>query len=119
MSRKDLETGWQETSQKTLKRISRWREEHPKATFAEIEKAVDEELGRLRRQLLEDVAQASEAAEWTSESDEGPVCSKCGVRLEAGSREKRKLSTGYEQMIVLERRYGRCPKCETGLFPPG
>ena len=33
MSGKNLETGWQETSQKTLKTISRWREEHPKATF--------------------------------------------------------------------------------------
>ena len=119
MGGKNLETGWQETSQKTLMTISRWRKEHPKATWAEIEKAVDEDLGRLRRQVLEDVAQASEAADWTSESDEGPLCSKCGARLEAGSREKRKLTTGYEQIIELERRYGLCPKCETGLFPPG
>lgn len=119
MSRKNLETGWQETSQKTLTTISRWRQEHPKATWSEIEKAVDEELGRLRRQVLEDVAQASEVAEWRSESDEAPVCSQCGTRLEAGSREKRRLTTGYEQIIELERRYGLCPKCETGLFPPG
>ena len=67
MSRKNLETRWQETSQKTLSTLSRWREVHPKATWVEIEKAVDEQIGRMRQQLMEDAAQASEAAEWTSD----------------------------------------------------
>ncbi len=40
-----------------------WRLEHPKATFREIEAAVDEKLGGMRARLLEDLALASRAAE--------------------------------------------------------
>jgi hypothetical protein len=37
--------------------MTQWRKEHPKATWAEIEAAVDERINQLRAQLIEDVVQ--------------------------------------------------------------
>lgn len=117
MKKETGETNWQATSAEALSGIRAWREAHPKATLGDIEGAVDERLGRLRRQLLEDLASDSGAADW--ETDKGPVCPSCGSRLERGGKAKRVLITAYDQAIELERRYGRCPVCQTGLFPPG
>jgi hypothetical protein len=45
------ETNWQTTSVEALSGIRAWREAHPNATVADMEAAVDERLGRLRRQV--------------------------------------------------------------------
>jgi NADH pyrophosphatase NudC (nudix superfamily) len=114
-----LGAGWQEASEAVIKELKGWREQHSKATLREIEAAVDEQLGRLRRQMVEDTALASQAAEWEATSREGPVCPQCGTRLERRGKAKRTLTTAYDQTIELERWYGVCPGCQTGLFPPG
>jgi len=36
--------------------MTQWRKEHPKATWAEIEAAVDELINQLRAQLIQDVS---------------------------------------------------------------
>src|SRR6266436_3876083 len=38
--------------------MTQWRKEHPQATWAEIEAAVDEQINPLRAQLLEDLVGA-------------------------------------------------------------
>jgi NADH pyrophosphatase NudC (nudix superfamily) len=119
MGIKELEAGWQESGKRAVSNVNEWRQQHRKATLQEIEKALDEQLGRLRKQLLEEAAQASETADWSAGSADAPVCGRCGARLEARGKEKRKLTTNYDQVMELERRYGVCPVCKTGLFPPG
>jgi len=119
MNIEKAEGTWQETSAEALSGIKAWREAHPKATLRDIEAAVDERLGRLRRQIVEDVALASEAVEWGTGGAGRVVCPVCGAGLEARGKAKRELTTGYDQSIKLERRYGVCPVCQTGLFPPG
>ena len=37
--------------------ITQWRNEHPHATWAEIEAEVDEQMNQLRAQLIQDVVQ--------------------------------------------------------------
>jgi len=118
MGIEDLEAGWHETSEEVISGITEWRQGHPKATFREIESAEDERLGRLRRRMLEEAALVSGAAEWEAKSEEAPVCPDCGARLEGRGKAKRTLTTAYDQTIELERRYGVCPVCQTGLFPP-
>ena len=55
--------------------MKRWRLEHPKATLEEIEAALDARLSRLRAQMLQDEAQASDAAEWAQAPPaERPLC---------------------------------------------
>lgn len=47
---------WQKLSEEVLVGMKEWREQHPKATFTEIEEALDERLGRLRARMLQDSA---------------------------------------------------------------
>src|SRR5207249_10129778 len=44
--------------------MTQWRKEHPKATWAEIEVAVDERINQLRAQLIQDVIQMGETEDW-------------------------------------------------------
>jgi NADH pyrophosphatase NudC (nudix superfamily) len=115
----DLDAHWHELAEDVITGMKEWRLQHPKATFREIEIALDERLARLRARMLEDAALVSRAAEWGAESVERPTCPKCGTPLQPRGKEPRELTTQYDQRIHLERGYGVCPKCQTGLFPPG
>jgi hypothetical protein len=95
--------------------LDAWRQAHPKATWAEIEAAVDAQLGPLRAQMLGETAMASEAATLAGER---PACPACGARLQAAGARRRRLRGDRELPIDLERSYARCPACGTGLFPP-
>lgn len=95
--------------------LDTWRQEHPTATWAEIEAAIDAQLGPLRAQMVGETAMASAAADLS----EPRVCPQCGQRLHAAGRRKRRLRSEQDEPIALERTYARCPACGTGLFPPG
>ena len=120
MWNQELEGSWQQLAEEVLLGIKEWRLQHPKATFKEIEEAVDRGLARARARLLQDVALASEAAKVSSlAGDGGPQCPQCGHPLESRGQKVRSLTTHYDQSINLKRSYGVCPACGTGLFPPG
>ncbi len=44
--------------------MTQWRKEHPHATWAEIEAAVDEQINQLRAQLLQELVQMGEGEDW-------------------------------------------------------
>ena len=46
--------------------MTRWREEHPKATWAEIEAMVDEQMNQLRAQLIQEVVQMGRPRDGTT-----------------------------------------------------
>src|SRR5947207_7588325 len=50
--------------------MTQWRKEHPHATWAEIEAAVDEQINQLRAQLLEDLVQPGEGEDWSQKPPE-------------------------------------------------
>lgn len=95
--------------------LEEWRQAHPRATWEEIEAAVEAQLGPLRAQLLGDTALASDATELTQDR---PPCPGCGARLVRAGRQRRTLRGEGDRPIELERSYARCPACGTGLFPP-
>ena len=115
----DVDSRWQTLSEEVMTGMKDWRVQHPKATFREIEAALDERLARLRARMLEDTLLVSRAADWDMTDQERPVCPQCGTVLQPRSRETRTLTTHYDQPLQLERRYAVCPRCEAGLFPPG
>src|SRR5260370_3154187 len=80
--------------------MTQWRKEHPHATWAEIEAAVDEQINQLRAQLLQDVVQMGETEDWSQKSEaERPKGATCGKPLWAGGQETRYLQpTGGEEM---------------------
>jgi ribosomal protein L34E len=109
---------WREVSEAVLVGMQEWRVQHPKASMVEIEKEIDQRLARLRVRMLQDTAMASEARDW-QQAEEKPVCPECGEELQMNGTHKRQLQTHGQQEVVLERKYGVCPKCGLGFFPPG
>lgn len=96
--------------------LDTWRQDHPRATWTEIEAAIDAQLGPLRAQLLGDTALASDATDLRGER---AVCPACGERLTAAGARRRRLRSEQDVAVELDRTYARCPACGTGLFPPG
>jgi len=97
-----------------------WRTAHPKATFAEIQAAVDERVDQLRARLLQEVALASQAAGGAElAATERPVCPDCDERMVPRGTHERTVLVQGEQEVTLTRSYFVCPMCGQGLFPPG
>jgi NMD protein affecting ribosome stability and mRNA decay len=97
-----------------------WRVAHPKATFSEIEAALDERLNQVRARVLADLALASAAAELQEASaEERPRRERCGTVLQARGASDRTLLTQGGASVRLERTYATCPTCGDGTFPPG
>src|SRR5207245_4195563 len=87
--------------------MTQWRKEHPKATWAEIEVAVDERINQLRAQLIQDVVQMGESEEWSeSPEEERPRCATCGKPLWARGKQTRFLQTNGGEAVKLTRMYG-------------
>ena len=117
MKPEELQHQWQEQAEEAMAVVAQWRVAHPKATLAEIEQTVDDQMNRLRAQLIEQAAQASATAE--SEANQGLVCEQCGQALQARGRARRKWQTQGGQQVEVERTYVTCPQCGGGFFPPG
>lgn len=117
MKPEDLQQHWKEQGEQALTAVAQWRVAHPQATLAEIEQAVDEQMNRLRAQLIAQAAQASASAE--SEASQGLVCEQCGQSLQARGRARRRWQTHGGQQVEVERTYVTCPQCGGGFFPPG
>jgi predicted RNA-binding Zn-ribbon protein involved in translation (DUF1610 family) len=117
MNEQEMSPQWQQQSQAVSKAIAQWRQAHPKATMAEIEKAVDEQMNALRARMIEEVALSSEAvsSDQRSNSDH---CPQCGQRMQARGRHQRHLQTQGGQEVTLTRRYQSCPSCGYSFFPP-
>ena len=114
----DLDAHWHELAEDVITGMKEWRVQHPKATFREIEIALDERLACLRARMLEDAALVSRAAEWEAESVERPMCPQCGTPLQPRGKEARELTTQSDQIIRLERRLWSVPQVSDGAFSP-
>jgi len=114
-----FEVRWQREAEAVISGMKEWRLQHPRATFREIEAALDERLSGMRARLLEDLALASEAADIGGrEEGERPKCQRCGVELRPRGRQERRVLVQGGEAVRLERGYAVCPSCGEGLFPP-
>lgn len=119
MSGKMNEALWHQLTQDVMTGMREWRLRHPKATLREIETELDARLHRMRARMLEDMALASAAADWSeAPSGQHPACPDCGQPLQLRGTDTRTLQTHGGQELHLHRRYGTCPACGAGLFPP-
>ena len=118
MKRGEVQANWKGLSEAIMQGIAKWREQHPKATFREIEGEIDKRLSELRAKMILDTAMESAQAEWETGAT-GVVCPDCGAKLVKKGKKKRTLETQGGREIELVREYGVCPKCGEGIFPPG
>ncbi|GCF12033.1 hypothetical protein KDI_55970 [Dictyobacter arantiisoli] len=115
MNAEDLEKRWQQKSQEAFQTIAQWRQGHPKATMAEIETAIDQQLDQVRARIIEEVAQA----EMHPEAEPEPTrCPQCGERMHRRGTRSRRLQTRGRQDVTLTRPYLDCPACGYSFFPP-
>lgn len=92
--------------------LASWRSTHPRATFGEIEVAVEQQIQRLRTQLLSEHAPDGFA-------EERPLCPKCGATMTLRARGRKTVILQGDRALDLERSYLVCRSCGEGLFPPG
>ncbi len=125
VTREALAAQWDALAAEAFSGIKEWRLQHPKATFAEIEVAIDERLSALRARMLQDVALASAAAAVSETPPVArpacPVCTARGPgkgRLEVRGRHTREVTVTHGQAVTLPRDYAVCAVCGTGFFPP-
>ena len=118
MNRREFEAQWREAIEPVLAEMQEWQTAHPRATFAEIEAAVESRLAPVRAQMVSDLAQAGEAEGWDCETTR-PRCPECEAPLVRRGRHSRRVVTAGEQVVSLERTYGECPRCKRGFFPLG
>ncbi len=97
--------------------LAEWREQHPQATFGEIERETMKRMGQLQARMMQELAMEGAAKEWGVEN--GPKCRECGEKLKKSSEQKRVIQAAGGHEVVLKRAYGICPKCGAELFPPG
>lgn len=117
--KESLSDAWKLLSQSVFEEMEGWRNEHPTATFREIEEELDARLSGMRARMLEDLAQKSAKREWSGqEREKRPTCPPWGSVLQARGKQRRALSTQGGQEVELTRQEGTCPQWGSGLFPP-
>lgn len=110
---------WQELSEQILTDVKEWRRAHPKATLREIEEEVHQRMSRLEARVIQDTALASKQRDWSgAPPEQRPTCPVCGTALQARGKRDRHLQAAGGQEMILTRRYGTCPTCGSGVFPP-
>jgi transposase-like protein len=110
----EKQTPGEEQADELTRKMSQWQQENPQATLTDMEEAVEAELAKLRKQLVEEMVREKEAA-----MQEGPDCPQCGESMVKNGRRQRKLKGKEGETIELERQQWRCLACGTTLFPPG
>ena len=118
MSRDTTRDQWTASSLDLIIGMEDWRTQHPTATVTEIEQALDARLADLRTQMLQDLALQSAAATWPADPADGPTCPTCAVPLIRRGTRRRRLRTLGGRVVVLQRPYAVCPRCQRGVFPP-
>jgi hypothetical protein len=115
LSRAQRRAAFTEAAVQMFERLEDWYDQHPDATFGEIEA----ESRRQRRQLMGQALGILINGRDTGFQLEAPSCQKCEQPLEF-ERYRRWTVRGLEGDTALSRAYYVCPRCsgET-LFPPG
>jgi YgiT-type zinc finger domain-containing protein len=113
------ESLWRQWTEEITIGMREWRLQHPKASLREIETELDCRWARARARMLEDLALQSTAATWSEAARlQTPTCPQCGSPLDERGTHPRTLLTQGGQQLTLQRSYGVCPACGSGLFPP-
>ena len=113
------EDKWQNSFREASKEVSQWRKKHRKAAFSEIENSVDEELAKIRADMIQDLIKESALQDFkTLPQEKRPKCPVCDRILASNGQRSRGLVTNHEQVIEVERSKGYCKTCRVSYFPP-
>jgi len=94
--------------------FNEWHQEHPEATFDEME----EELGRQRRGILGGFLELNLRQGDLGATPEAPACEQCRQPMVFKGYPEKEIQ-GLEAEAKIPRAYYVCPTFGVGLFPPG
>ena len=115
LSRTRRRAAFLEAASQVYDQLEAWYDEHPQASFGEIEA----EVRKRRRELMGTGIEVLVNGRDTGLQVERLRCAKCGSGLEFEGYRKWAVH-GLEGDVVLERAYYVCPECQGGtVFPPG
>ena len=115
MSRAQREAAFLEKAKQMYDDLEDWYDEHPEASFGEIEA----ETRRLRQELMGEGLVILINGRDTGYQLQAPSCSACGEAMEFKGHRPWGISS-LEGETRLMRAYYVCPKCEgETIFPPG
>lgn len=104
-----------EEAKRMYEQLEDWYDEHPGASFGEIEA----EARKRRRELMGKVLGQLVNGRDTGAQVELPKCKQCGTEMEFEGYREWSIH-GLEGDTRLERAYYVCPNCKgETLFPPG
>jgi hypothetical protein len=115
MSRKRRKEAFLMAASEAFEELEEWYDEHPEATFGEIE----QEARRRRRELMGKTLEVVVNGRDTGVQVVGVHCKQCGTEMEFKGYLPWTVH-GLEGDTKLERAYYVCPECEgETIFPPG
>jgi hypothetical protein len=114
MSRRRRKEAFLIAASEAFERLEAWYDEHPEATFGEIE----QEARCRRRELMGKALEVLVNGRDNGVQVEGPKCVQCGVEMDFRGYLPWTVR-GLEGDAELERAYYVCSECEgETLFPP-
>jgi len=114
-SRARRQAAFLEEAKQMYEQLEAWYDEHPEASFGEIEA----EARKRRRALMGKALAQLVNGRDTGAQVELPRCKQCGEEMEFEGYRAWRIH-GLEGDSILERAYYVCPNCEgETLFPPG
>lgn len=114
-SRARREAMFLEMAKQMHNELENWYDQHPTASFGELEAEVRKQRRKLMGQELALLVNGRE----TGFELEAPKCKQCGKAMEFEGYRKWGVN-GLEGKSELERAYYVCPNCEgETFFPPG
>ena len=115
LSRTRRRAAFLEAAGQMYDQLEAWYDEHPQASFGEIEA----EVRKRRRELMGTGIEVLVNGRDSGLQVEAPRCQKCGRGLDFEGYRNWAVH-GLEGDAVLERAYYVCPECQgETLFPPG
>jgi hypothetical protein len=94
--------------------VEAWHQTHPDATLSDVEA----ELLKVRQRVSEQMGAALLEAHPSRRPQEKPACPECGRRMRFKDGQETSVQTQVG-VIRYRRGYYYCPRCHSGLFPPG
>jgi formate dehydrogenase maturation protein FdhE len=114
LSRAERKKAFLAQAEAMFEELEGWYDQHPEATFGEIE----QEARRERRKMMGKVLEVIVNGRDTGKQETSPICQACGQPLSFKGY-RRKWVQGLEGDSQLERAYYVCPNCKgETLFPP-
>jgi DNA-directed RNA polymerase subunit RPC12/RpoP len=101
-------------AQELWTRFNVWHNEHPDATFDDM----DDFLGEEGRDLMGKALELRLRQGDLGAKAEGQRCSRCGREMRFKGYPEKTVH-GLKVDSDIPRAYYHCPACEAGLFPPG